>query len=95
MAEKVDRLRIFKNGVDRLFPTDTEGSSLCYRACDLKVRWFLNLRAEREYSDGNLEGAQVLIGAMLYLTDRLAYEVDKPGARAAFLRAGTTEARND
>jgi hypothetical protein len=68
-------LRIFEGGLDRVFPSDAEGSSLCYRAADLCARWFLNHLTGQIYNEGNIKGAKVLFHAELYLQDRLAYEL--------------------
>ena len=57
-----------------------EGRSLYSRACDIEARGFLLLHAETLGEAGRLGALGCLMRAEVYLSDRLAYEVDKPGA---------------
>ena len=53
---------------------DAEGQSLIWRAGDLKARLILLNRSEWLYENGHVRAACVLIHALEYLKDRLAYE---------------------
>lgn len=59
------------------FP-DPVARRLIFRASDMKARLLLVLLSEKEYDAGNLEGSAALFHAEMYLSDRLAYELDPP-----------------
>lgn len=73
------KLRMFAGGVDCAVPKDAEGCSLYYRAADIKTRLFLIAVGERLCDEGKTEAAAILLHADLYLSDRLAYELDRAG----------------
>jgi hypothetical protein len=50
------------------------GRKLIFEQSDLESRWDLCEWAEREYDDGNMEGAVLLFHAEYYLADRDEYQ---------------------
>jgi hypothetical protein len=63
--------------------TDPEAHAILFRGYDLQARFLLLDLAEREYNVENYEGTAKLIHAMLYLEDRLAYELFPPPGKYA------------
>lgn len=57
------------------FPPDSEGRSLFFRVSDLAARWILIDLGESVIEDEGNSTAQFLDHSILYLTDRLAYEL--------------------
>lgn len=86
----------FKAAYNDLTDFPPSGRELIFQACDLEARFDLMDSFEREYDEGNKEGAGTLFHAELYLKDRRAYELNPPPFKGAipveFLFPGGSEA---
>jgi hypothetical protein len=80
---------------EELQGNQTERLSLIMRSGDLSARFKLLDLAEREYELKNWDGCACLMHAMMYLTDRLAYEVNPPPTKHSILLTLTADEGRD